>query len=250
MALISCPECGKDISDKVKACPHCGYPLVEETQVNVQPQPVELKSVNLTNRDPAKTRKILLAGFGVILFFALLAIVAFLGNDQKQKARKNDYIDKVVSVRSMMLDGSSAAETLANLTAQVWQDTIYENLDPKTSKFTLSKYGGFNSDFNTSLNALFSDTNTQVTIGYIEDNQQSVSDLMKELKDPPVGMEICSESLMELYSAYQGITDLAINPKGSLSTFIPSKNEKVDKFLEYYKKLETLIPEKEKLLFE
>lgn len=31
MALIKWPECQKDISDKVKACPHCGYPLVEET---------------------------------------------------------------------------------------------------------------------------------------------------------------------------------------------------------------------------
>lgn len=27
MALIKCPECGKDISDKAKVCIHCGYPL-------------------------------------------------------------------------------------------------------------------------------------------------------------------------------------------------------------------------------
>lgn len=27
MALIKCPECGKEISDKAKACIHCGYPL-------------------------------------------------------------------------------------------------------------------------------------------------------------------------------------------------------------------------------
>ena len=27
MALINCPECEKEISDKVKACPHCGYPM-------------------------------------------------------------------------------------------------------------------------------------------------------------------------------------------------------------------------------
>ena len=30
MALINCPECAKKISDKVKACPHCGYPFEEE----------------------------------------------------------------------------------------------------------------------------------------------------------------------------------------------------------------------------
>lgn len=27
MALIQCPECGKEISDSAKACPNCGYPI-------------------------------------------------------------------------------------------------------------------------------------------------------------------------------------------------------------------------------
>ena len=27
MALIKCPECGKEISDKAGACPHCGCPI-------------------------------------------------------------------------------------------------------------------------------------------------------------------------------------------------------------------------------
>lgn len=29
MALIKCPECGKEVSDKAPACIHCGYPLQE-----------------------------------------------------------------------------------------------------------------------------------------------------------------------------------------------------------------------------
>ncbi len=29
MALIKCPECGKEVSDKAKNCPTCGYPLIE-----------------------------------------------------------------------------------------------------------------------------------------------------------------------------------------------------------------------------
>ena len=27
MALIKCPECGKEISDKASACPNCGCPV-------------------------------------------------------------------------------------------------------------------------------------------------------------------------------------------------------------------------------
>ena len=30
MALIECPECGKQISDKSEVCIHCGYPLAED----------------------------------------------------------------------------------------------------------------------------------------------------------------------------------------------------------------------------
>lgn len=29
MAIISCPECGKDISNKARTCPNCGYPISE-----------------------------------------------------------------------------------------------------------------------------------------------------------------------------------------------------------------------------
>ena len=32
MALIICPECGKEISNRAKACIHCGYPLTATTK--------------------------------------------------------------------------------------------------------------------------------------------------------------------------------------------------------------------------
>lgn len=31
MSLINCPECGKEISDKVVTCIHCGYPIQNQT---------------------------------------------------------------------------------------------------------------------------------------------------------------------------------------------------------------------------
>lgn len=27
MALIECPECGQNVSDRADACPNCGYPV-------------------------------------------------------------------------------------------------------------------------------------------------------------------------------------------------------------------------------
>lgn len=33
MALIKCPECGREISDKAGSCPNCGYPISAEPQM-------------------------------------------------------------------------------------------------------------------------------------------------------------------------------------------------------------------------
>lgn len=41
MALIKCTECGKEISDKAFACPHCGNPMNPQPQQAQQPQQEE-----------------------------------------------------------------------------------------------------------------------------------------------------------------------------------------------------------------
>ena len=47
MALINCPECGKEISDKAKNCIHCGYPLAS----------VDAKSVAGTTKNDESPNK-------------------------------------------------------------------------------------------------------------------------------------------------------------------------------------------------
>ncbi len=42
MALIKCPECGKEVSDKAQNCPNCGYPIASSmpsgmVQIRVNP---------------------------------------------------------------------------------------------------------------------------------------------------------------------------------------------------------------------
>ena len=34
MALIKCPECGKQISNKATSCPDCGFPMNTTKDVN------------------------------------------------------------------------------------------------------------------------------------------------------------------------------------------------------------------------
>jgi len=45
MALIKCPECGKEISDKSSACIHCGFPLKQSTE-NIDSNFYGVKCIN------------------------------------------------------------------------------------------------------------------------------------------------------------------------------------------------------------
>ena len=39
MALIKCPECGNEISNKAQSFPNCGYPISEMKNVEVPTEP-------------------------------------------------------------------------------------------------------------------------------------------------------------------------------------------------------------------
>lgn len=58
MALINCPECGKEISDKAKCCIHCGYPLDElkEKTSNIINNESSLYSVKLISFGEQKVK--------------------------------------------------------------------------------------------------------------------------------------------------------------------------------------------------
>ena len=52
MALIVCPECGKEVSDKAETCIHCGYPIAKETEKVIQEEK-QLKEKDWKERNQA-----------------------------------------------------------------------------------------------------------------------------------------------------------------------------------------------------
>lgn len=243
MALIHCPECNKEISDKVKACPFCGFPFETNADTKKDVQQVEISSVNIASKDPAKTKKIITGAIVTVIILVLGLVMFSLIKSNNEKKEFNAYIDNLNLAKDTMIDGGSDAESLLNLTAKVWYNSIYEERDSETDKYTISG-GRFNADFNTSLSALIYDSTTKAVISKIEDNQALVEPIMKKLQNPPNGLENCYNTITELYSVYKGLTDLAISPSGSLQSFTDNKSQKIDKFLELYNKLKTQIPEK------
>lgn len=75
MALIKCPECGKEISDKAGRCPHCGYPIDQRIDPDLevlQQNSIEEQQNKIIGQKPKKkkSKKI------VIIAGVLIAIIA------------------------------------------------------------------------------------------------------------------------------------------------------------------------------
>lgn len=70
MALITCPECGKEISNQAETCPICGYPLSKHTDHSLpekegSPSPsVQKKPIN----------KALIAGIAIFIVIGIAGI--------------------------------------------------------------------------------------------------------------------------------------------------------------------------------
>ena len=250
MALIICPECGKEISDRVKDCPHCGYPFETEGAVSTA-QKVEITSINIKPKNPHALRNILIGVFSLVIIGAIAATSVFYVTKQKERQAYNAYvesynryIDKLDTAMVLMLDAGADAEQLCNLTGQVWANAIYEEFDPETDPYTRKPEGGFYSDFNLALGSLYKASRTQKTIERLESAKTLVEMNMKDFQNPPEGLETAYETVTELYTIYSGLTDLAVNPSGSLKTYGETKNSKIQQFMALYDKLQTQIPEK------
>ena len=90
MALIHCPECGKDVSDTAKTCPNCGYSIqkwikqqrkeivsVKQEMPSAAAGHAGLSDEQVKSRLPAGRKKWFLIGGGIILA-AVIALVIIL----------------------------------------------------------------------------------------------------------------------------------------------------------------------------
>lgn len=76
MALINCPECGKEISDKAANCPNCGCPIAEkneqQNQQFPQEQPVVIKPYTKNDKIAGQTSRLVIGIISCCLFFVIM----------------------------------------------------------------------------------------------------------------------------------------------------------------------------------
>lgn len=271
MAMIACPNCGEQISDKAKKCVHCGTVLIPEEKKycpdcgaeleegikscqkcgcpiedgaisEATPQQVEVTGVKVSK----KSKKLIVMGIIAVIAVAISVIVGVQVHKKNAEAKaqkqSEEYGSNLNLTAYSMLLGASDAENCGNLIKQVWYNAIYEESDSKTDKYTRPN-GYYVSDFNDAIQNLFSDNNFNSQIADINDNKDTVNSLMKKLKNPPEDYKNAYESLLKLYDAYIALTNLATDPTGSLQTYSQNFNDADSETLNCYNALKMYLEE-------
>lgn len=259
MALISCPQCGTQISDKAEKCIHCGYilkeqpkhlcedcgaeipegatvcptcgcPVKEEPDTNPAPIPVYYRAkIPLHEKIYKKLGK---KGIAIVVASVIVIVGGSIGTSKyvaTQKAEaaaaeaaqiSEDYRTNYGNAVVAMYSGAGTAEKCGNLIKSVWNNAIFDKYDSETSKYTNNA-----KDFNEALQNLFNDKSFSEDISSIKSNKNTVQELMNALKNPPDEWQNAYDDLEEAYDAYLDIVNLTTSPTGSLQTFSSNFND-------------------------
>ena len=159
MALISCPECGKQISDKASSCPHCGCSLGKPTlQVKESPRcsncgfqlsegvsycpkcgakvTLNKESLQKPVEESHKQESNKGCWWGCSIIFIILGIIGAItdesdGNDGSGKQETDNLVEKVVNVFSSDNKGNNGTDEE--------DENILETYTDKDNLETISK---------------------------------------------------------------------------------------------------------------
>ncbi len=102
MALINCPECGKQVSDRAKKCPHCGHNISKylknkvftENKKNLNDENTLENTVGKSNIKRKKNVKNVIVGIIVVI---IISTAIFLVVNQKTSKSKEDTLQQTHS---------------------------------------------------------------------------------------------------------------------------------------------------------
>lgn len=157
--------------------------------------------------------------------------------EQAKAIRVHDeYVSNLNKVYGYMMGGAVTSETACNLTSGVWHDAIFGGWDDETSPYQAS-------DFNDALKKLYESEKYQGYASSIEDSNDKIDDIMRELTDPPSDCESAYDTLQDLYPEYQSFASLATDPSGSYTTYTQKFEEADSTVSSKIQLLSTQIPD-------
>ncbi len=121
MAMIKCPECGKEISNQANTCINCGYPL--KVQNNIEIQKIAKTKKQEKNRIP-KT------AFMAIIFLCIIIIIVLIISIININIRNNKSNQCIISncKNEIYKDGYCVDHYEGNISSEKSQDTISQDV--------------------------------------------------------------------------------------------------------------------------
>ena len=231
MALINCPECNKEISDAVKNCPHCGYPLRKKNGIKLS-----LKTVGIIT--------------GVLLMAALIfKIISSNSLNDTEKISVKRVNDAIVSIGNVTLRSEksidSAEKEYEELSGKCKRHvnnykvlkearTEYDKLRADETKSLITKIGNVKIDSKNdiekaedSYNALSTDQKKLVdNADVISQSYEQLSDiLVSDVEDKIKSIGVVSaESGESIKAARKAYTELSDTDKAKVSSFNSLEN--------------------------
>jgi len=231
MPAMMCPHCHYLVVDPSKPCPSCGAEM--PTPVTSQPAPTPpAASNNLRPPYDDYSHEVLSKRMiAVILCIAILVLGGFfyykMGGEVKRE-EFNRYVDSINEASELMINGAIVCETMVNGVAKIWNLAI----DAGT-------------DFNKAIRDFYQDV--EPAVKEVKSNQEKVMIAMKALQNPPAGCKNAYDTISKMYEAYNTLTNLAIDPSGSLQTYTRNKSAAISEFININKQLITRVPAKKPL---
>lgn len=264
MALINCPECNKEISDRVTSWPHCGYPMCE----NSNEQKIQLETKNLSTKN---TKKIFIFVaviiLGIIIFKVLnneiknsndykSAVILF--DDKKYNEAEiaflklGSYKDSVEKVKeSKDAYTNMYVENFEFVAAKIYLETLLAEL--KCAYISETWSNAINSrakkDFSNEIAKLITEWDEKGLIQEATESKEMIDIQMKSIQNPVPEYEEAYTLLLDMYGLYIQIYKQSLEPTGSLLTYNSTLKNMYSDFDKVYNQLIIIKPEiKERIL--
>jgi len=261
MALIKCPECGKEISSLAPSCPNCGYPMdtrtVYATPEDAKPMDGEIPSANTPRAASGKKKGVILAVVGVI-FACVVGLGAYrhynvirqeriaeserLAQIERSK-ELNEFSEKMHLFGYLANIGAEDSNRILDKVLHIWRNSIYKKESDSTDNYTKDESGIFYDDFNIALYMYYSSAYYEATERGLKTLISEVSDLYAELNTVPEEYSECKQEIKDLYAAFTTVTNFALNTEGSYTVASETASNNKQAFEQQYTSFELEVPE-------
>lgn len=226
-----CGVCGVELSNDDEYCCNCGAKVNsnqnEENSLGENANVAENKTdLSNTSRETKKSWFKKPAG---IIAIAVVLIISVFAGISIQESNQRKMMQEAINY---MKDGGIKAEEMCNTYNSVWYDSIFKNYAYIDGKYY--------TDFNNALAAQKEVYDEDGSNTELNSNISTVGGYIKKLSNVSSNNEEQYNDLLGVYDAYEKLTDLAIDPRGSLLTYhsnvADADSELADIMKSYYSK--------------